>query len=260
MSWTAEKKKLGEILVVAGVVQGEQLQAALGHQSRWGGRLGEVLIGMGFCRESEISAALSRQLGIPEVELTGMSIPESVLGKLPVDFCLKHRLLPFAQRRDERGAAFLHVAMADPTDLEVIDAIRFQAGLNVEVAVASEIEISLAIRRHFHLEIERASPFGESRKEHRSTGELLRFGEEPVSMDSLGELYSTFSGGGISLSASSSVEEPTPSLHGLGSLYDESDPAFRAVEALVKILTRKGILEEGEFLDEILRELPRQRK
>lgn len=236
-------RRLGDLLVESRVIDAEQLRAAIGHQSRWGGRLGEILVGLGFASERSITQALSRQLGLPEVDLSKVTISENVLSRVPFELCQRHRLIPLALRRDVKGP-FLHVAMADPSDLEAIDDLRFQTGFRIEVAVSSEIEIEEAIRRHYHREIERTSPFGESRKLHQSTGELLRFGESPVDLERQP---------GIGFS-SSAVEEEKEEIEIPRDLFGASDPALGAVEALVRLLTRKGILEKGEYLRELLGE------
>src|SRR5690606_8877408 len=83
-----------------------------------------------------------------EVDLASQTISPAVLSKVPAEICRRHRLFPLAIRRDERGP-FLHVAMADPADLEAIDDLRFLTGLRVEAAVAPEGEIHRAIERHY---------------------------------------------------------------------------------------------------------------
>ena len=53
------RKKLGEILVGAGLVTGEQLETALGMQKGAGKRIGEMLIDAGFAKEEDIAKALA---------------------------------------------------------------------------------------------------------------------------------------------------------------------------------------------------------
>lgn len=245
--------RLGEILIANHAIEPTQLDAALGHQRRWGGRLGQILVGLGFTSERVITQALSRQMGVPEVDLTTQTISDAVLAKVPFEVCQKHRLIPLAIRRDERGA-FLHVAMADPSDLEALDDLRFHTGLRVEAAVASEIDIEFAIRKHFRREIENGSPFGESRKLHHSTGELLRFGEPPVTMDEVSGPFLPEVGKEVEAAPAPNGAQPARA-DGEKDPFAASDPALRAVEALVRILARKGILEKGEFLREILRDM-----
>jgi type IV pilus assembly protein PilB len=246
--------RLGEILIANHAIDPTQLDAALGHQRRWGGRLGQILVGLGFTSERAITRALSRQMGVPEVDLSTQTISDAVLSKVPFEVCQKHRLIPLAIRRDERGA-FLHVAMADPSDLEALDDLRFHTGLRVEAAVASEVDIEFAIRKHFRREIEQGSPFGEARKLHQSTGELLRFGEPPVTMDEVSGPFLADEGKKLRAVLQARNDDRPQKVDGPSDPFAASDPALRAVEALVRILARKGILEKGEFLQEILREM-----
>lgn len=296
MSTSTSRKKMGELLISSGAVLPEQVQAALGHQRRWGGRLGKILIGMGFVREEEIARALAVQVGVPQIHLATMPIAQHVIDKVPFELCRRHHLIPFALRRDERGATFLHVAMADPSDLEAIDDVRFHTGLRVEVAAATETDVSLAIRSHFPQNLEETGPFGEPSESHLSTGELLRFGEEPQQLEDGGggseRRGSQREGQGaqrglrhsdVDAHFQSSAPDVPPERaparipgeagrnlaaasdhaggdHAPSDPYADSSPAFQAVEALVRILTRKGILEEGEFLEEILRESRPERR
>lgn len=257
MQAKAPHRKLGDLLVEGRVIDPEQLRAAIGHQRRWGGRLGEILVGLGFASERSISQALSRQLGLPEVNLASLAVSENVIARVPFELCQRHRLMPLALRRDEKGP-FLHVAMSDPSDLEALDDLRFQTGVRIEAVVAPEIEIEDAIRKHYQREIERSSPFGESRKLHQSTGELLRFGEQPVDMESgagvLGaELPLEADEGGATAAAAPAEAAPAPPPAPAEDPFKAADPALGAVEALVRILARKGILEKGEYLEELLR-------
>ena len=262
----AAAPRLGEILLAERAIDALQLNAALGHQRRWGGKLGKILVTLGFTSERAVVRALSRQLGVPMVDLSSQAVSPAVLSKVPVEICRRHRLLPLAIRRDERGP-FLHVAMADPSNLEAIDDLGFLTGLRVEAAVAPEGEIDRAIARHYRAEGEASfsEPF-EVRGEGSEGAEVLRFG------DPFGEpgAARTTGGGPAALPEPSPGNQPPASndpppgerrangpLDGDAprDLFSASDPAYRAVEALVRILVRKGILEKGEFLQEILRDV-----
>src|SRR5690606_17311752 len=94
--------------------------------------------------------ALCRQLDLPRVPLDGLTVPEEVLGLVPQEICEKHLLLPLSVTRNERGAETLHVAMSDPTNLELVDDLAFHTGKRIEVAVATDRDVDLAIRRSFY--------------------------------------------------------------------------------------------------------------
>lgn len=243
----AAAPRLGEILLADRVIDNLQLNAALGHQRRWGGKLGKILVSMGFATERAVVRALSRQLGVPEVDLASQTISPAVLSKVPAEICRRHRLFPLAIRRDERGP-FLHVAMADPADLEAIDDLRFLTGLRVEAAVAPEGEIHRAIERHYGGGD--ADPFD---PRGAGGGEVLRFAD-PFAVEPAAEPPVRFDTAPAPPASEAKAAEASRRENGTD-LFAATDPAYRAVEALVRILVRKGILEKGEFLQEILREV-----
>jgi type IV pilus assembly protein PilB len=144
----AVRKRLGELLLEAGVIDGSQLQAALGHQRKWGGRLGQALVDLRLVSEDRIVEALSRKFGY-EVVRTGAlqagAALDSALKLLPREFASRHNLLPFAT-----DTSSVSVAMADPANIAVVDEIRFRTGRKVKIALAGDREIAEAVRRHYY--------------------------------------------------------------------------------------------------------------
>ena len=131
------RKRLGEILIVAGVLTEEQLKHALKAQQRWGGPLGTVLVQEGLVTEELLVRALSKQLNIPLVSLTGVKIDPRVLQLVPIEVCKEFKVIGFQVQ-----GKFLDVAMADPMNMGVLDELRIRTRLNVRphLAAASEIE------------------------------------------------------------------------------------------------------------------------
>lgn len=137
-------KRLGEILVQAGVIDEEQLKLALAEAALWGHRVGEVLVSRGDCEESQILEALGTQLGVEVAPLaTTVMIPRRILDLVSADFARERQLLPLFLDTD---AGVLEVAMADPADQESLDELRFRTGHTIrpQVAMASEVEEALA--------------------------------------------------------------------------------------------------------------------
>ena len=97
------RKKLGDLLREAGVIDEVQLSAALGQQRQWGGRLGSILVQMNLVGEAELMEAISRQLALPSVILAACVIPVDVLTLVPQELCERHLLLPWARTRSDRG-------------------------------------------------------------------------------------------------------------------------------------------------------------
>jgi hypothetical protein len=140
-----QRKRLGEILLEAGIIDGTQLQAALGHQRRWGGRLGQALIDLKMASEEQIVSTLATKMGFERAPVDLIEFGpglELALRLVPHEFAERNQLLPFAA-----DAASLWVAMADPTNMGVIDELAFRTGRNVKLSIAGDREIARAIRR-----------------------------------------------------------------------------------------------------------------
>src|SRR6059058_3266928 len=92
----APRRKLGELLLAAGVVDETRLKAALAEQKRWGGKLGRTLIDLGFVREDIMVKALSHQLKLPSVNLTRITPTKTAISLVPVQLCERYGVFPVA--------------------------------------------------------------------------------------------------------------------------------------------------------------------
>jgi hypothetical protein len=138
------RKRIGEILVQAGVLSNEGLRTALVEQRRWGGPLGRILVDMNLITEEALVDALSAQLNFPKVNLDGIEIPEEVIALVSGELAAQHRMMPF-----KRESKFLDVAMSEPTDLGIIDELRIRTQLNVRPYLAGPKMIERAITRYY---------------------------------------------------------------------------------------------------------------
>src|SRR5437762_11564421 len=121
------RKKLGEVLVQAGLLDEAKLRVALREQQRWGGPLGRHLLELRLVREDDLVRALAMQLNFPVApDLLATRPASAVFDLLPLEFCEEHSLVAF--RIDGK---FLDVALCDPTNLGVLDEIRIRTKLNV---------------------------------------------------------------------------------------------------------------------------------
>ena len=140
------RKRLGEILLEAGVLTAQKLQTALVEQERWGGPLGQILIDKGFVAEAELVQALSQQLGFPVVDIDVAPLSRKVTSLIPAELAEKHGLIPFQQQ-----GKFLDVAMSDPLSMGIIDELRIRTQLNVRPFLATPSSIRKAIVRCYGL-------------------------------------------------------------------------------------------------------------
>ena len=128
--------KLGQLLTTSQVITEEQLKEAVGLQRKEGGRLGTNLVKLGYITEEKLVAFLSKQWGVPAMTLSDYKIDPSVLKLIPIEIARKYLIIPVA-----RVGATLTIAMADPSNVFVIDDVKFMTGFNVDVVVSSESSI-----------------------------------------------------------------------------------------------------------------------
>ncbi|MEW5974441.1 MAG: type IV-A pilus assembly ATPase PilB [Acidobacteriota bacterium] len=136
--------KLGDLLIKENLITQQQLKEALEHQRVNGGRLGNCLIKLGFVTDDEITAILSRQYGVPSINLSFFDVDPSVVKLIPVETAQKYQILPLS-----RVGSTLTIAMIDPTNVFAMDDIKFMTGFNIEPVVASETAIREAIDKYY---------------------------------------------------------------------------------------------------------------
>jgi hypothetical protein len=141
------RKRIGEILLTAGIIDELQLRSALAEAARWGKRVGEVLVTRGHCTDEQILEALASQLGVGIAPLASTTvIPPRVLRLLPPAFARDKQALPLSL--DGRTGT-LEVAVADPAGYELLDELRFRTGHEIRPLVAVAGELAAAID-HFY--------------------------------------------------------------------------------------------------------------
>ncbi len=142
-----EKKKLGDILKETGLIDDFQLESALSHQRKWGGKLGSIIVEFGFVQESELARVLAEKLSLPYVNLFDPEIPETVTNLIKPEIARKYHVIPV-----KKEGKSLVLAMADPLDLEAMDSIRFATGSTIKPALAMGSEIENAIKKYYEHE------------------------------------------------------------------------------------------------------------
>ncbi|MDY3828266.1 MAG: GspE/PulE family protein [Clostridium sp.] len=142
-----QKRRLGEILVIANKINKAQLDEALKIQKEEGMKLGEVLVEKGFVTEYDIIHAIEQQIGIKEVDLGNVQCDKKVLKIVPQKICDKHMLAPFGF---EDGK--IKVAMADPLNIFAIDDIAISTGLEVKTFIAPKKDIRKFIEVNYSTE------------------------------------------------------------------------------------------------------------
>lgn len=135
-----ERRRLGDILVEAGLISEEAVAQAIARQKETGHRLGQTLVELGMVTPEQIAAALSAQLGIPYVRLADYTITPDLIQRIPERVARQHKLLPI----EEVGGKFI-VAVADPLDITALDDLQLMLGLDIEPVIAAESDVMRAI-------------------------------------------------------------------------------------------------------------------
>ncbi|MEJ2253441.1 MAG: hypothetical protein P8Y75_03595 [Nitrospirota bacterium] len=221
------RKRLGEMLLEAGLIDEMQLAVALGEQKQWGGKLGAELLRLGFVAERELALVLEEQLGIRWIQLFDRDIPEEVLRLVPADLATSYLVIPV-----EYDGKTLTLAATNPMDLEVMDTLQFLLGKRIRPLMALEPDIIAAIVRHYGLE---GTDF-EASMEKKWAGWTVR----------------TEGAGRTARMPGSSIPSrrcgPHPPQSGVAGAGHPS-----LSEALVKLLLRKNLITEKELLEEFRR-------
>src|SRR5512135_3502737 len=136
--------RLGSMLVSSGLITDDQLKKALSVQKNEGGRLGSILVKMGFVQEDKLMTFLSKQYGVPYVDLGKFEINPVVIKHIPAEVAQKYRIMPI-----NRSGATITIAMVDPSNIFAIDDIKFMTGYGVEAVVATEGAIVEAIKKYY---------------------------------------------------------------------------------------------------------------
>lgn len=212
------RKRIGEMLLDAGLIDENQLSAAIGDQRQWGGRLCSVLVRFGFVSEQTVASFLERQLGEKCVSLKKRGISPEVLKKVPHDIADKYTIIPL---EFERGA--LTLAISDPTDIETIDKLGFMFGARIKPVLALESDIQKAIAHYYG----GTPPEGRSFKggHEQSASEILLMRDERNI-------------------PSYSPHEKKP-LDGRPAGRERITPGMM-IEALMEVLIEKGLITEKE--------------
>lgn len=136
--------RIGELLLREKLITTDQLKKAIDEQKKSGGRLGYNLTKLGYITEKDLTGFLSRQYGIPTIDLSTHEVDHEIVKLIPEDVAQKYQVIPVS-----RTGSTLVVAMADPSNIFAIDDIKFLTGYNVEPLVASDASIKTAIEKYY---------------------------------------------------------------------------------------------------------------
>jgi type IV pilus assembly protein PilB len=135
---------LGELLIQEKLLDNSQLKNAEDYHRKNDVGIGTAIISLGYLSEEEMAQALSRQLGYPYINLDQFEVYPDVINLIPVEIAKKYLIMPIHRIR-----SFLTLAMVDPTDLDIIEDVRFRTGLSIQPVIASESGIMNSVSRYY---------------------------------------------------------------------------------------------------------------
>ncbi len=140
------RKRLGDLLVEAGLITQDQLQLTLKEKSETQ-KLGDALLQQGFITEQQLIEVLEFQLGIPHISLFRYPFDPKLTSLVPKEFAKRNLLIPLKKDGDK-----LFIAMTDPMDFYAIDDLRLTTGFQIETAIATKDDILRAITKYYDID------------------------------------------------------------------------------------------------------------
>ena len=139
-----ERKHLGEILYKAGLVKKEALINAIRTSKTSNKRLGQVLLELGLIDDETLTKAIAKQFGLEYVNIDKTPIPTDAAKIIPEELIRKHNVLPLGMNNGK-----LKLIISDPSDLDMMDAIRFRLNTELECYLANPVKIRSYIQERF---------------------------------------------------------------------------------------------------------------
>jgi len=134
--------RIGDYLIAEKLITRDQLNRALDEQRTHGGRVGYHLVKLGYVDELTLARALARQYKVPAVDLTRSELDPALVRLIPSDVARQHVVLPL-----KREGRILYVAMADPTNLRIVDDLKFRTRSDIVPVIAGEYTLRTMIER-----------------------------------------------------------------------------------------------------------------
>ena len=145
MALAPRKKQIGQILKDAGLITEAQLVAALETQRSQGGALGTILLADGVISEEQLNGALGKQFGMKVVDLDALELPNNLIKKVPPSVAEAYKVVPVEVAPD----GTITVAMANPTNINALDDLRFHLGAPVKGAISNPEAVSRAFKKYY---------------------------------------------------------------------------------------------------------------
>lgn len=255
------KKRLGEILLEAGIINESQLQQALEYQQMWGQRLGSALVAKGFLSEEMLMRVLGSTLNMPIVDISRIRIPPEIIKIVPAKLAEKYDVVPIALESKGGGRQTLIIAMADPLNIEAVDQLKFTTGYNIRPVLSTISGIAEALRKYFNLGRGGRDPLGGRGQSSDEKMTIIQRGGGERTI----ELSQAEDQGDMQIQRPPGADRPrqptnagpaqplnpTPGRGATLSGLENTSDARDEVRALVRLMIKKGLFTKEEFLKEL---------
>ena len=144
MATNVAELRLGDLFVREGLIDAQQLQAALADAKEGGTRVGFSLVKLGFVGENELTRMLSKQYRLPAVDLEKVEVDAKIYKLIDGEMAYKHLVLPL-----RRVGRTLTVAMANPSEIEAIDVLRFKTRYDIEPVIVGEYTLRNHLEKYY---------------------------------------------------------------------------------------------------------------
>ena len=133
-----------DILIQKGILGADQIEEAKALQSQTGMKLPDALIKLGYCTSEEVMKAIAEHAGMVAVDLTDATIPPTVVELVPESVARENVVMPYSFEDN-----VLNVCIADPSNFETIEKLRFILNKEITPVLAPQEQIIEAINRHY---------------------------------------------------------------------------------------------------------------
>ncbi|MDX1577600.1 MAG: type IV-A pilus assembly ATPase PilB [Gemmatimonadota bacterium] len=142
----AGERRIIRRLLADGLITTDNLERARREHAESGMSVGYCLVSLGLVRENDYTRVAGHAYGVPAIDLSQVALDEKVLSLIPADFASKHLVLPL-----RRMGRRLTVAMAEPTDLNLVDDLKFITRFDIEPVVAGDYSLRRYIDKHYEV-------------------------------------------------------------------------------------------------------------
>ena len=254
MALNRNRLRLGEYLIQEGYITQLTLDKALELQKATGKRLGDILVGGGMISGEQIAVALSKQLGLPRVDLNAVEVPEEVLRLVPAQVLRRHGVIPVGFKPNAPNTLLL--AMSDPMDLTATDDIGIITNLAIEPVISTEAAIMLALDKYYG-NADISSAVEQYAKEKTTTTEQEQQDNADVQNSPIVQLVTTMVEAAVRQRASDIHIEPSERSVRIrfridGALYERANYSASLLSAIItriKIVSGMDISEKRKPLD-----------